>query len=1377
MKKFAFIMTLAAAVLMFRAEAQDCTVTLPFIDSFEGQTLNPCWTVILSDTASSLPLYGVSNEAYSDGQQCLMLIPLYSNNYDLYLITPELPVSGTKSVSFDHRGYWYAETFVVGYSTTTPDLAAFTWGDTIVSPAVEYPWNLYQNHSIPGDAKYVAIHHTSSDGFVLFIDHFVVEESASCMAPYALGVPYVTATTAGLTWSQSTGVGDLTLYYISDADSNVTAVPSVYLTDSVYTLQGLTPNTQYTWMLSAVCDGDTLYSETSSFATPCEVVTQLPYTEDFDNVATNDIPGCWMQINPYNGYPKVTAHHPHSGKSMEFRNYSSSSDGVYAVLPPFDYDLSDLQLSFWTRREGASSGTLSVGYLTDPNNAATFVPVTSFSAAQLGDNSYHYIYVPFSDVTTDSDSTYFIAFKYETSAAWHWYVDDVTVEEIPDCIVPYELTVSGTTDTSATLNWNSNADSYLLYYKVSADSSWTELPNVTLGTNGYVLAGLLPNTTYQWYVAAQCDDSTAVSSVTSSSFKTECGVYAAPFEEAFDAAVLPDCWGLYSGLLSDVVAGTPLTSTTTGWEFSNTNVFGPSHATLNIAGTSCQHWLVSPAIDLDDVALPLLTFDLALTIHGGAGPILDHYGQPDDWFYVLFSTDDGQTWDTSTSVSWSYYNSAAQHPYHWISNSGQTVSIPMSDYVGQTVRIAFYGQSTIANGNNDLHIDNVFVGETPLCMAPSLVAAGNITDTSAVITWSENGTAEQWIVEYGPAHFTPGTGTQTTVYTTPSVTLHGLQDNTHYDVYVTARCSDVNYSDSAMSSFTTLLTPVALPYSTDFSDTADRNWRIYNGSCVNRWTIGSVNGAPALYITNDSVAQPAQYTVTSTSVVSAMKKFVIGTTRDFLVSFDVNLGGETQYDYLKLFFSPEAEEFPAETTTFNVDYAGAAYSVHAADFAYYMSPTGSGNYYYFNNTGGNTVHVELVLVNPYFSYATSGSVANLVFLWCNDYIAGTQPGPVISNVSVTPYPCTFPDGVGATNITTTSADFSVLSESVGDTWDLKYKAAADSVWTVLHVTTPQYTLTGLTPSTTYQVQVRRDCGNGEVSLYFPYHLPYNFTTAAPVVLPTPVTEAASNITQTSASLYASVTNPDLVTIVTKGFVVRNLTTGVESSVGVEGGELYYGYNLTDLTPGTGYAYKAYITLEDDTTLYGNELSFTTLSGDEPDTCATPTDLYEVIMLKDGAGIHVCWTDQAGASQWNLQYRPQNGEWSTVVVTGEPCYAITGLTDDEVYEIRVQAVCSADNLSEWSASITATATHSGIGDHIADRVILFPNPAKDYVDIRVDGGVSVTAMEVLDVYGKVVRTIVGAHYHSRINVAGLADGMYFVRVATEAGVVTKTFVKQ
>ncbi len=90
-------------------------------------------------------------------------------------------------------------------------------------------------------------------------------------------------------------------------------------------------------------------------------------------------------------------------------------------------------------------------------------------------------------------------------------------------------------------------------------------------------------------------------------------------------------------------------------------------------------------------------------------------------------------------------------------------------------------------------------------------------------------------------------------------------------------------------------------------------------------------------------------------------------------------------------------------------------------------------------------------------------------------------------------------------------------------------------------------------------------------------------------------------------------------------------------------------------------------------------------------------------------------------------------------------------------------------------------NNGVGDYaLEDNVTVYPNPAKDVVNVQCTmNNAQCSGVEVFDVYGKVVRTVVGVNNDSslQINVSGLAPGMYFVRVATDKGAVTKQFVKR
>lgn len=101
---------------------------------------------------------------------------------------------------------------------------------------------------------------------------------------------------------------------------------------------------------------------------------------------------------------------------------------------------------------------------------------------------------------------------------------------------------------------------------------------------------------------------------------------------------------------------------------------------------------------------------------------------------------------------------------------------------------------------------------------PGTPMASSITGTSAILTWSGTG---NFIVEYGPAGFTPGlggtSGTGGTIASssaTSPYTLNGLVGGTPYDVYVrNVNCPTTGLygSNSPKGTFTTTSTPCVTP--------------------------------------------------------------------------------------------------------------------------------------------------------------------------------------------------------------------------------------------------------------------------------------------------------------------------------------------------------------------------------------------------------------------------------------------------------------------------------------------------------------------------------------------------------------------------------------
>ncbi len=116
------------------------------------------------------------------------------------------------------------------------------------------------------------------------------------------------------------------------------------------------------------------------------------------------------------------------------------------------------------------------------------------------------------------------------------------------------------------------------------------------------------------------------------------------------------------------------------------------------------------------------------------------------------------------------------------------------------------------------YIDNLLFDYHSDC--PTVDSIWNVASTvnSESIAWSTDGmgTAASYLVEYGAAGFTPGTGT---IMSVPSAaaTISGLTMGTMYDLYVTPICStgDTMYRAS-LYSFATACGVMPVPYSMHF---------------------------------------------------------------------------------------------------------------------------------------------------------------------------------------------------------------------------------------------------------------------------------------------------------------------------------------------------------------------------------------------------------------------------------------------------------------------------------------------------------------------------------------------------------------------------------
>ncbi|CAL2103797.1 conserved protein of unknown function precursor containing a type A C-terminal secretion signal. Putative S8 family peptidase [Tenacibaculum sp. 190130A14a] len=101
---------------------------------------------------------------------------------------------------------------------------------------------------------------------------------------------------------------------------------------------------------------------------------------------------------------------------------------------------------------------------------------------------------------------------------------------------------------------------------------------------------------------------------------------------------------------------------------------------------------------------------------------------------------------------------------------------------------------------------------------------------------------------------------------------------------------------------------------------------------------------------------------------------------------------------------------------------------------------------------------------------------------------------IVTGITGTPPVCnaTVPTGVGTSNVTSSGADVAWTAVP-NATYDVRYRQTGTSSWTTNAVSTTSTSLSGLSASTQYEVQVRSKCSSGNSS----YSSSVNFTTSAP----------------------------------------------------------------------------------------------------------------------------------------------------------------------------------------------------------------------------------------------------------------------------------------
>ena len=224
---------------------------VPYTYGFEDNAEINCWSGFSMNSSNSFGISGY-DEAY-EGEKVFVFSSYYTaDDYNQYLISPELNATASVDLEFYYGTTTTSaqEAFTVGYSTTTDDLEAFIWSDTISDVTIEWA---YYYQELPAGTKYVAIHYCSVYQYYLLIDAFSVDNHSDCRKPTDFEVSAIGPTTATLSWTEN---GEATSWVIVREDGGPRPI-TITTSDNPYTFTGnyaLTPETEYTVRVRPVCE-------------------------------------------------------------------------------------------------------------------------------------------------------------------------------------------------------------------------------------------------------------------------------------------------------------------------------------------------------------------------------------------------------------------------------------------------------------------------------------------------------------------------------------------------------------------------------------------------------------------------------------------------------------------------------------------------------------------------------------------------------------------------------------------------------------------------------------------------------------------------------------------------------------------------------------------------------------------------------------------------------------------------------------------------------------------------------------------------------------------------------------------------------------------
>lgn len=648
-------------------------------------------------------------------------------------------------------------------------------------------------------------------------------------------------------------------------------VDAVQEDNTTFTVEGLLPGTKYEVYVAAI----TADNETSAWYGPVDWETAcglfLLTPETFSNATSRwtiangnyTMQNCWQTLgvggNPDYCEARIMDNnelyhyvYAHTGTGA-LRMYSNATTSTYAIMPELADELSfdSLEITFWGRPgfqsynyiaggDASSARAITVGVMTNPNDANTFTPIQKISVETVfppqkgfvADDPQGTLYWRKYTVSLLGAQGRYIAFK--SDGANQFYIDDVMLQIRRGCSAPIGLDAEVLSRSTVNLTWKGASSRYAVEL---TDVYGAPLGTDTVSVTEFKYTNLDPGTSYYVRVKGLCTEGESEYSE-SLRFTTAMGLsYTEDYDEVL--TLVPDLWKRYRGELTNGVLTTTLSEQgPVGSQLNNLATDGfevGAYGEANLTGfygnwLNYQYyykdrysWIVSPVLDLTDVTDEVrMSFEIAASAVTNDATNLTN----NDQLRYVISEDGGRSWKTANATT---------VPITSLSTEATYMQADLSAYRGKTIAVAFYASKTGAMERHKcIHIDNFQVQAlNPDCGGIRTLRTHLHSLDSVQLTWAIEGndSVNVYIVSEG------GKIAADTIVAGSSYMHRELDAHTIYSVRVEQLCSG-----SVVK--TSFKTPLSVPMISTFSKTEDGfEWtrHVITGDSGDRWQIINKN--------------------------------------------------------------------------------------------------------------------------------------------------------------------------------------------------------------------------------------------------------------------------------------------------------------------------------------------------------------------------------------------------------------------------------------------------------------------------------------------------------------------------------------------------------